>query len=339
MQQPAIAPPDPAAPRRDSRLGLLDGSSRPMIVVFEQLGRIAPTDAPVLLTGDSGTGKELAALTVHRLSGRAAGPFLPVACGALSPTLIDSELFGHERGGFPSASRQHKGFFERADGGTLLLDEITSLPPEIQGKVLRVMESGTLLRIGGDQPVRIDTRVIAATRREPEQAIAEGVLRQDLLYKLSVFPVHLPPLAEREGDVELLAERFLARLGRAAGVAKRLSTEAMDRLCAYAWPGNVRELENVIYRAFLLADGTEVRPDHLPGTITGRPAAARSLTLRLGSSIAEVERELILATLDHLDGSKREAARVLGVSLKTLYNRLNAYREDGRRGGRQGGAS
>jgi DNA-binding NtrC family response regulator len=340
MQQPAIAPPDPAAgPRRDSRLGLLDGASRPMAAVFEQLARVAPTDAPVLLTGDAGTGKELAALTVHRLSGRAAGPFLPVACGALSPPLIDSELFGHERGGFPSASRQHKGFFERADGGTLLLDEVTSLPLEIQGKVLRVMECGTLLRIGGDQPVKVDARVIAATRREPAQAIADGVLRQDLLYKLSVFPVHLPPLAERAGDVELLAERFLARLGRASGIVKRLTAEARDRLAAYAWPGNVRELENVIYRAFLLADGPEVGADHLPGAITGRPPAARALTLRLGSSIAEVERELILATLDHLGGSKREAARVLGVSLKTLYNRLNAYREEGRGGGgRAGGA-
>jgi DNA-binding NtrC family response regulator len=182
------------------------------------------------------------------------------------------------------------------------------------------------VRIGGDQPIEVETRVIAATRRDPRQAVSDGALRQDLLYRLSVFPIRLPRLAEREGDVGLLAERFLARLGRATSLPKRLTETALERLCGYEWPGNVRELENVIHRAFILADGSEVDLAHLPHEITGRAPASRALTLRLGTSIAEVERELILATLDHLDGNKREAARVLGISLKTLYNRLNAYR-------------
>jgi DNA-binding NtrC family response regulator len=325
MQQPAIAPPDPAGPRRDSRLGLLDGASRPMAAVFEQLARIAPTDAPVLLTGDAGTGKELAALTVHRLSGHAAGPFLPVACGALSPPLIDSELFGHERGGFPSASRQHKGFFERADGGTLLLDEVSEMPQELQAKLLRALESGAVTRVGGEKTIKVDVRIIAASNRDLHAAAAEGAFREDLLYRLKLFPIRLPPLRERTEDIEMLAAHFLGQLNEREGSCKRLTPEALAVLQGYAWPGNVRELRNVIHRAFLLADAA-IAPACLAPELTD-PARVDGglLGITPTTPLAEAERRLILAALEHFGGDRRKAAAALGVSLRTLYNRLREY--------------
>ncbi|MEM7049664.1 MAG: sigma-54 dependent transcriptional regulator [Acidobacteriota bacterium] len=321
----AASPPEPV---EENRLGLLYGCSAPMRSVFEKIARVAPTRAIVFLTGDSGTGKDLAAQTIHLLSQRAGGTFLPLSCGALSPALIESELFGHEVGGFPSASRLHKGHFERADGGTLLLDEITEMPIELQSKLLRVLETGTLLRIGGDQPVEVDTRVIATTSQTPKGAVESGHLRQDLSYRLSVFPIHMPPLRERGEDISLLAELFLARLNRQTGSEKYFSAESIAVLEGHEWPGNVRELENVVHRAHILSDHAEIDPRCLPEEIGGRAHSGRSLHFRLGSSIADVERELILATLDYFDGNKRKTADVLGVSLKTLYNRLNAYRRE-----------
>src|SRR3954468_2076486 len=187
------------------RLGLLLGASEPMQSLYEMLNRVAPTDATVFLIGESGTGKDLAAQTLHHLSRRSKGPFLPLNCGAISPTLIESELFGHERGSFTGAARRHKGYFERAHGGTLFLDEISEMPIELQVKLLRVLETGTVARIGGDQPVDVDVRVFAATNRDPQKAVSDGKLREDLLYRLSVFPIHMPPLRERGEDVELLA--------------------------------------------------------------------------------------------------------------------------------------
>ncbi|MEM7482489.1 MAG: sigma-54 dependent transcriptional regulator [Acidobacteriota bacterium] len=325
----------PSAPEQapQPRLGLLWGASPPMRGVFEKIVRVAPTRALVLLTGDSGTGKDLAAQTIHRLSRRVDEPFLPLSCGALSPALIESELFGHERGGFPSASRLHKGHFERADTGTLLLDEITEMPFELQSKLLRVLETGTLLRIGGDKPVKVNTRVIATTFQTPKAAVERGDLRQDLLYRLSVFPIHMPPLRERGEDITLLAELFLDRLNESFEGDRRLTPEALAILQGHEWPGNVRELENVIHRAFILADGEAIDARCLPEEIGGRAHSGRSLHFRLGSSIADVERKLILASLDYFDGNKRKTADVLGVSLKTLYNRLNAYRNEDQQSG------
>lgn len=307
------------------RLGLLLGAAETMLQVYEMMNRVAPTDATVFLIGESGTGKDLAAQTLHHLSRRAKAPFLPLNCGAISPTLIESELFGHERGSFTGAQRRHKGFFERAHGGTLFLDEISEMPIELQVKLLRVLETGTVARIGGDQQVEVDVRVIAATNRDPLKAVSDGKLREDLLYRLQVFPVLMPPLRERSGDVELLADFFLNQLNERQGTAKRFSSEAMDRLCSHSWPGNVRELKNVIHRAFIMAD-EEITSRSLPREVGGESGAVRSLHFQVGASISDVEHRLIMATLDAYAGNKRKTADVLGVSLKTLYNRLNTYR-------------
>jgi two-component system response regulator AtoC len=307
------------------RLGLLLGAADAMLQVYEMMNRVAPTDATVFLIGESGTGKDLAAQTLHYLSRRAKAPFLPLNCGAISPTLIESELFGHERGSFTGAQRRHKGFFERAHGGTLFLDEISEMPIELQVKLLRVLETGTVARIGGDQQVEVDVRVIAATNRDPLKAVSDGKLREDLLYRLQVFPVLMPPLRERSGDIELLAAFFLNELNERQGTAKRFSSEAMDRLSNHSWPGNVRELKNVIHRAFIMAD-EEITPRCLPREVGGESGAVRSLHFHVGASISDVEHRLIMATLDAYAGNKRKTADVLGVSLKTLYNRLNTYR-------------
>jgi two-component system, NtrC family, response regulator HydG len=309
------------------RLGLLLGASQPMLAVYEMMKRVAPTDASVFLVGESGTGKDLAAQTLHLLSRRSKAPFLPLNCGAISPTLIESELFGHERGSFTGAQRRHKGYFERSHMGTLFLDEISEMPIELQVKLLRVLETGELMRIGGDQSVEVDVRVIAATNRDPQKAVQEGKLREDLLYRLQVFPIHMPPLNERGDDVQLLADYFLGQLNERQGTAKAFTEEAMDRFRGHSWPGNVRELKNVIHRAFIMAD-QEITPRCLPRELGGDAGSVRSLNFQVGASIEEVERRLITATLEAHGGNKRKTAEVLGVSLKTLYNRLNAYREE-----------
>jgi len=319
--------------RRLGRFGLLVGVSPGMQRVYDLIARVAPTDATVLVTGESGTGKEMVAETLHQLSRRRKGPFLPLNCGAVSPSLIESELFGHERGSFTGANRTHKGVFERASGGTLFLDEVPEMPVELQAKLLRVLETSSFNRIGGERPVKVDVRIVAATNRRPEEAVAEGKLREDLLYRLSVFPIHLPPLRERREDVGLLAEHFCDLLNqREEGAPKRLAPEALERLAAYGWPGNVRELKNLIQRAFILAD-QEIGVDCLaPAVAGGRDGAEeQGLAIEVGTSVAEAERRLILATLDQLGGDKRKASATLGISLKTLYNKLNAYKAE--RGG------
>ena len=308
------------------RLGLLLGASSPMQALYEMLNRVAPTDASVFLIGESGTGKDLAAQTLHLLSRRTKAPFLPLNCGAISPTLIESELFGHERGSFTGAQRRHKGYFERAHMGTLFLDEITEMPIELQVKLLRVLETGTVVRIGGDQAVEVDVRVIAATNRDPQKAVNDGKMREDLLYRLQVFPIHMPPLRERGDDVQLLAEYFLGQLNERQGTGKVFAEDALDRLRSHSWPGNVRELKNVVHRAFIMADN-EITPRCLPREVGGDSGSVRSLNFQVGTSIEEVERRLIMATLDAYGGNKRKTADVLGVSLKTLYNRLNTYRD------------
>ena len=310
--------------RRLGRFGRLLGSAPAMQLLFDQLGRVAPTSATVLLLGESGTGKELAALTLHELSRRREAPFLPLNCGAVSAQLIESELFGHERGSFTGADRQHKGFFERAHGGSVFLDEVTEMPMELQVKLLRVLETGSFSRVGGVAPIVCDVRIIAASNREPERALAEGKLREDLYHRLNVFPIRLPPLRQRGADLELLARHFLADLNRADGTAKTFSADSLSKLYQYGWPGNVRELRNHVQRAFIMAD--DVVECGLP--VTCAPPASddgATVTIRVGTPLEEVERRVTLATLAQCGQVKRKAADILGVSLKTLYNRLEVY--------------
>jgi DNA-binding NtrC family response regulator len=316
------------------RFGEMLGASPAMQVVYDQIERVAPTDTTVLVTGETGTGKEVAARTIHRLSRRARAALLPVNCGAMPPTLIESEVFGHEKGSFTGAEGRHPGIFERADGGTLFLDEITEMPLELQVKLLRVLETGEVTRIGATQPKSVNVRLISATNRDPERAVAEGKLREDLLYRLNVFPVEMPPLRARGDDVDLLAASFLDSLNRKLGTSKKLSAEGQERLRAHTWPGNVRELKNVLERAYIMA-GERIEAADLP--LERRPASpvaadGKHVLVEVGKSLGQSEKALILATLAHHGGNKREAAEVLGVSLKTLYNRLKEYEaEESRR--------
>jgi DNA-binding NtrC family response regulator len=292
--------------------------------VYDLVGKVAPTDAAVFVLGETGTGKELVAQTLHDMSKRAKHAFLPINCGAVSPTLIESELFGHEKGSFTGADKSHRGHFERAHEGTLFLDEITEMPVDLQVKLLRVLETGRVLRVGANEPVQVDVRVIAASNRPPEQAVADGKLREDLYYRLNVFPIALPPLRAREDDVVLLAEHFLAEMNKTTPETPKAFTKAAhDRLRAHGWPGNVRELRNVVQRAFILAEH-DIGVDALPlGIVEER--LGTSLQIRVGTPIDEAERRLILATLEHCAGDKKKASELLKISLKTLYNRLNVY--------------
>jgi DNA-binding NtrC family response regulator len=321
--------------KKSGHFGHLYGRAQPMLRIYEQISRVAGTGVSVFLTGESGTGKEVVARTVHDLSRRRKQPFLAVNCGAISPNLIESEIFGHEKGSFTGAERQHHGFFERAHGGTLFLDEITEMSPELQVKLLRVLETGMFMRVGSTQQQESDVRIIAATNRSPEQAVASGKLREDLLYRLNVFPIALPPLRERTEDIALLAEHFLADICKSEGHRKRFSPAALARLVDYRWPGNVRELRNVVQRAYVMAPGDTIGDEWLPGAAPppGELAAAAdantaSISIPLGTSMAEAERRLILGTLKHYGNHKERTAAALGVSLKTLYNRLKEYAAD-----------
>jgi len=306
----------------------LVGSSPPMQRVYDLLSKVAPTETTVLLMGESGTGKELAVRAIHKLSRRRDMPFLGVNCGAIPLTLIESELFGHEQGSFTSANGLHLGYFERANGGTLFLDEITEMPPELQVKLLRVLETGTFHRVGGDKELTTDVRVIAATNRRPEQAILEGKLREDLYYRLNVFSLHLPPLVERGDDIEVLALYFLGELNKREGTMKRISPEVLTLFRNYRWPGNVRELKNVLERAFILS-GPEILPESLPQPIQSQSADVVNDCLRfaVGTPLAEMERQAIDAALKRFQGNKRKTASALGINVRTLYNRLSAQNQ------------
>lgn len=309
------------------RFGSLIGRSVPMRRVFEMIERVAPTDVTVLIVGDSGSGKELVAQSIHERSQRSGGPFVAINCGAIPATLIEAELFGYEKGSFTGASRAHAGVFERAKGGTLFLDEITEMPIEMQTRLLRVLETQRFCRVGGTQDVQTDIRVVAATNRDPFRAVKDGKLREDVLYRLAVFPILVPALRDRGDDVVLLAEHFLAERNAAAGACKRLSPQAIAHLHQHPWPGNVRELKNAVERAFILAD------DELDLVPLGSSAGAGTFGLGtsagihvpVGARLDQAERSLIEATLQHYHGNKRRAAQVLGCSLKTLYNKLKGY--------------
>jgi len=310
------------------RFGRLYGSSTVMQDVYRMIEKVAPTEATVFITGESGCGKELVARTIHERSPRARGAFVAINCGAIPQNLIEAELFGHERGAFTGANRQHRGCFERAEGGTLFLDEITEMPLEMQVRLLRVLETSRFVRVGGDGEIRTNVRVLAATNRDALDAVRDGRLREDLMYRLAVFPIVLPPLRERDGDTELLAEHFLQNLNVEGGMSKRFSRAALTTIRAYHWPGNVRELKNAVHRAFIMAE------EFVELDLSGLACPAvegECLRMPVGTSLAEMERQAIFATLDHCRGNKRRAAEMLGVSLKTLYNRLTAYQADGAR--------
>jgi DNA-binding NtrC family response regulator len=301
------------------------GDSPPMQGLYDKLTRVAPTAATVLLTGESGTGKEVAARTIHELSRRRKFPFLAINCGAISPNLIESELFGHEKGSFTGADRQHRGFFEQASGGTIFLDEVTEMPLDLQVKLLRVLETGTFVRVGTTTPVIADVRVIAATNRSPEQAVSEGTFREDLYHRLNVFPITLPPLRERGSDIEMLAQQFLRELNRAEGTSKAFSPDAIAKLYEMTWSGNVRELKNYVQRAYILADASVEGVDPVQATALAAQDQTGLIVVRVGTPLEEVERRVTMATLESCGRVKRTAARILGISLKTLYNRLEAY--------------
>jgi DNA-binding NtrC family response regulator len=312
----------------EGHFGLLWGRSPAMRHVYEQIVRVAGTAVTVFITGESGSGKEIVARTVHDLSRRRKRPFLAVNCGAISPHLIESEIFGHEKGSFTGADRQHQGFFERASGGTLLLDEITETPLDLQVKLLRVLETGTFMRVGSTQLQETDVRLIAATNRPPMQAVAAGKLREDLLYRLNVFPIHLPPLRERTEDIALIAEHFLDEISRREGQIKHFDPDALARLAGYRWPGNVRELRNIVHRAYVMAAEPTIVDECLPASDDApQPAIAGApvLSIRVGTPLAEIERQVTLATLEYFGRHKERTAATLGVSLKTLYNRLKEY--------------
>ena len=317
---------------RRGSFGELVGTDVRMREVYDHISRVSPTNATVLIIGESGTGKDVAARTIHSLSRRRRGPFVALNCGAISPTLIESEIFGHERGSFTGADRRHHGVFERAMRGTLFLDEVTEMPIDLQVKLLRVLETGSFTRTGGETPIAVDVRFLASTNRKPEDAVKQGLLREDLFYRLKVFQLAMPPLRERTEDVGPLSEHFLEQIAASEGAPKRLTPEALQILTEYRWPGNVRELKNTMYSAYILA-GDDITPDSLPAEVkaprVADVAVDHALRVHVGMTMAEAERRLIVATLSHFDGSKMKAAKMLGISLKTLYNRLHEYRHAG----------
>jgi DNA-binding NtrC family response regulator len=313
----------------ENGLGNLLGASPAMRQLFTLIQRVAPTEATVMIMGESGVGKELVTECIHLLSQRSQGPFVAVNCGSIPASLIEAELFGYEKGSFTGASRSHAGVFERATGGTLLLDEVTEMPLDMQTRLLRVLETGRFYRVGGTHEIKTDVRVIAATNRNIMEATATKQLREDLMYRLAVFPLHVPPLRDRIGDVPVLAEHFLASLNRAAGTSKRFAPAFIDVLCNSRWSGNVRELKNTIERSFILADNVidVAMPTAMQafGQDTATAVRPPGLHIPLGSRLDEAERWLIENTLEFCQGDKRRAANVLGCSLKTLYNKLNSY--------------
>ncbi|WP_070107471.1 sigma-54 interaction domain-containing protein [Burkholderia plantarii] len=311
--------------REPPRLG---GQSSSIEALLAKVGRAALAPASVLIVGETGSGKDVVARLLHALGPRAARPFVAINCGAVARDVAESQLFGHEKGSFTGAVAQHIGFFEAARGGTLFLDEIADAPPELQVKLLRVLESGTITRVGGTEPIPVDVRVIAATHHDPAAAVRDGRFREDLFYRIAAVPLHVPPLRRREGDAEQLARELVAHLNARHGTAKRLSAQALRVLNTHSWPGNVRELRNVVERGFILADEQiELHPPALA------PAAAASvrdnvMTLQVGATLAQSQQHFIAASLQYFDGNKPRTAKSLGISLKTLYNRLALMRDD-----------
>jgi DNA-binding NtrC family response regulator len=313
--------------------GELIGGSPAMREIYSLIEQIAPSSASVLITGESGTGKELVARTIHQLSPRHDRPFVGINCSAIPESLMESELFGHEKGAFTGAASRRPGCFELADGGTLLLDEICEMPAILQAKLLRVIEERSVRRLGSRKEIDVDVRILAATNQDPQQAIAKGTLREDLLYRLNVFRIHLPALKERKEDLPLLAQYLVTKLAeKHVRPARFLSPAAISALQFHAWPGNVRELRNVIERAVIICSGEEIERHHFaPYPIDQRERSRNedTITFPVGTPIEEVERQMIVRTLKKTKNNKTRAAELLGISLKTLHNKLNLYRERG----------
>jgi len=315
---------------RDSgSFGRIIGNSPGIRGVYRVIEQAAPTNASVLISGESGTGKELIAQTIHELSPRQAFPFVAINCAAIPETLLESEIFGHEKGAVTGAHDRRTGVFELAHRGTLFLDEIAEMQPATQVKLLRVLQERTFRRLGGRQEQSVDVRVIAATNVNPLDAARNGKLREDLFYRLNVFTIELPPLRDRREDIPLLVQTFLNEFNRANNKAVRaVEQDAMYLLEHYPWPGNIRELRNVIERATILSEGEFIEVKHLPPTLVAKgEESVPTLTLAPGTTVDEAERQLILLTLEHCRNNKTRAAEVLGISLKTLHNKLNRMKE------------
>src|SRR5215831_12672216 len=318
--------------RQYGAFGDMVGASQAMREVYTLIEQVAPSAVSVLVTGESGTGKEMVARTIHKLSPRANQPFIAINCAAVPETLMESELFGHEKGAFTGASERRMGCFELADKGTLLLDEIAEMPFVLQAKLLRVLEDKSVRRLGASRETSVDVRVIAATNKDPAKAVQAGTLREDLLYRLNVITIKLPPLRERRDDVPLLAQYLVNELSRRHNRTAQLITPgAMDAMSGYHWPGNVRELRNCIERAVVICTGEQIEERHLPPNITSQEPSAPidALTIPIGIPLDEVEKRVILSTLARTEYNKTRAAEVLRISLKTLHNKLKAYRESG----------
>ncbi len=325
-------------------LGDLVGVSDPMRQIFSLVQQVAPTKAQVLITGESGTGKELVARAIHENSPRASGPFVAINCAALPETLMESELFGHEKGSFTGAVERRAGCFELAQGGTLLLDELAEMPIGTQAKLLRVLEDSKVRRLGGKSETLVDVRVLAATNRPPEEAVKKGMLREDLYYRLNVFELKLPPLRQRLDDIPVLCEAILRDLNEKNGTrVTGMDADVLVRLTRHNWPGNVRELRNIMERAAILAGQGNVQVQHLPPTLgaginlasanggeagaAAGPAAqsGETITLPVGTTVHDAEKAMIFLTLAHTKNNKTRAAEILGISLKTLFNKLKEY--------------
>ena len=315
--------------REHGTFGSLIGSSPEMRKIYQVIEQAAPTSASVLITGESGTGKELVAQTIHRLSPRTSFPFVAINCAAIPETLLESEIFGHEKGAFTGAADRRQGCFELADRGTLMLDEIGEMTPQTQVKLLRVLQERKFRRLGGRTEQSVDLRVIAATNADPLAAVQSGKLREDLFYRLNVFAFRVPALRERKEDLPLLVQAFINEFNaRNQKTVAGVEHQVMRIFEQYAWPGNVRELRNVIERATILAAGPLIEPKHLPPSLTGEPVRQHQpqVALAPGVTVEEAERRLILMTLDHTRDNKTRAAEILGISLKTLHNKLNKLR-------------
>jgi two-component system, NtrC family, response regulator HydG len=314
----------------DGRYGELVGSAPCMQAVFKIIEKVAPTDSSVLIAGESGTGKELVAHAIHKLSRRAGGPFIKVNCGALTETLLESELFGHEKGSFTGAVRRKLGRFELADGGTLLLDEIGDVSAALQLKLLRVLQEREFERVGGESTVRVDVRVISATNKNLQQEVAAGRFREDLYYRLHIVPLQIPPLRERREDIPLLTQHFIEKLApRANPKITGIEDAALGRLMSYSWPGNVRELENALEQALVFAEGTRIGvvalPEFLRGEESGDQLELPKGEMSLPDVLEDLERQLILRAYQKASGVKTETARLLGIKTSALYYKLEKY--------------
>jgi DNA-binding NtrC family response regulator len=316
--------------RQYGAFGEMVGASEAMREVYTLIEQVAPSAVSVLVTGESGTGKEMVARTIHKLSPRSGQPFIAINCAAVPETLMESELFGHEKGAFTGAADRRIGCFELANNGTLLLDEIADMPFVLQAKLLRVLEDKKVRRLGSTKEISVDVRVIAATNKDPVKAVQQSALRADLLYRLNVITIKLPALRDHRDDIPLLVQHMIDELSKRHGKSARLiSPQAMETLLGYHWPGNVRELRNVVERAVVICDGEQIEKRHLPFHITGQEPSptADAVMIPIGLPLEEVERRVILGTLAWSDHNKTRTAETLHISLKTLHNKLKAYKE------------